>query len=146
MAALRIDVEPASVEGRPPIKPFSAVDPFSQRSQELLGGILGKPLGQDATVLPVRPRLRSWGRQGVQGAYFGRLRTAAVSQTPQTEEPIRCGLSKLTLVLFDGWESWCMVWVSANGIPSWAMLGRHGPGFVAGIASGVHMTTVWSSH
>jgi hypothetical protein len=44
-------------------------------------GILGSPLGQDGIPLPARPRLRSWGRQGAQGAYSAMLRTAAISQT-----------------------------------------------------------------
>jgi hypothetical protein len=42
-------------------------------SQELLGGSQASPLGQDGIPLPDRPPLRSWGRQGAQGANSERL-------------------------------------------------------------------------
>jgi len=35
------------MQGRPPFKLISAIDPFYHRSQELLGGSQASPLGQD---------------------------------------------------------------------------------------------------
>jgi hypothetical protein len=58
--------------------------------------------GEDGPSFRCSARSRSWGRQGAQGAYSGKLRTATVSQTPQTEEPSRCVLSKLTFVRLNG--------------------------------------------
>jgi hypothetical protein len=96
VAALGTDLGLASMEGRPSFEPFGKVDPFSQSSQQLLEGAWRRPLDPDDILLLARARLRSWGRQGAQGANSGQLRTAAVSQTPPPNR--RADLIRLTQI------------------------------------------------